>query len=199
MRDGRTASFAGDDSLYEVLQVSPRAEPDVIRAAYRVLVRLYHPDVCQDPDAEERTCRLNSAHHILGDPERRAIYDASRSQSGRPAAGPAPVTDSVRSSRSAAMPRDAFHDRSRGVPLLVLGIVATMVVTVTTVLLMLLWTLYEAVDGPGQRGLATDDRVPVTVPESWRVPSGGQASPSNRSTPSGACDTPRLNGPRQPC
>src|SRR5450759_2382868 len=30
--------------LYEVLQVHPRAEPDVLRAAYRVLARKYHPD-----------------------------------------------------------------------------------------------------------------------------------------------------------
>jgi len=28
---------------YEVLQVSPRAEADVIRAAYRTLARKYHP------------------------------------------------------------------------------------------------------------------------------------------------------------
>ena len=29
---------------YEVLQVHPRAEEDVVRAAYRTLARKYHPD-----------------------------------------------------------------------------------------------------------------------------------------------------------
>ena len=35
--------------FYEVLQVSPRAEPEVVRAAYRILARKYHPDLGGDP------------------------------------------------------------------------------------------------------------------------------------------------------
>ena len=59
---------------YEVLQVHPRAEPDVIRAAYRILARKYHPDLGGDP---RRMIALNDAWDVLGDPAQRAAYDAS--------------------------------------------------------------------------------------------------------------------------
>ncbi len=61
--------------LYEVLQVHPAAEPEVIRAAYRTLARKYHPDHGGDPT---RMIALNDAWDVLGDPARRAAYDASR-------------------------------------------------------------------------------------------------------------------------
>jgi curved DNA-binding protein CbpA len=61
--------------FYEVLQVSPRAELEVIRAAYRTLARKYHPDHGGDAG---RMIALNDAWDVLGDPVRRAAYDASR-------------------------------------------------------------------------------------------------------------------------
>jgi curved DNA-binding protein CbpA len=64
---------------YEVLQVHPRAESEVIRAAYRTLARKYHPDLGGDPS---RMIALNDAWDVLGDPARRAAYDASRARSG---------------------------------------------------------------------------------------------------------------------
>lgn len=70
--------------LYEVLQVHPRAEPDVIRAAYRILARRYHPDHGGDA---RRMIELNDAWDVLGDPARRAAYDSTRVM---PAAGPSP-------------------------------------------------------------------------------------------------------------
>ena len=45
--------------LYEVLQVHRRAEPDVIRAAYRALARKYHPDF--GGDAVPGWSRINEA------------------------------------------------------------------------------------------------------------------------------------------
>jgi len=60
--------------LYEVLQVSPRAEPEVIRAAYRTLARKYHPDFGGDA---RQMVKLNEAWDVLGDPLRRAGYDAA--------------------------------------------------------------------------------------------------------------------------
>ena len=63
--------------LYEVLQVHPRAEPDVIRAAYRILARKYHPDHGGDA---RRMMELNDAWDVLGDSGRRAAYDATRVQ-----------------------------------------------------------------------------------------------------------------------
>jgi curved DNA-binding protein CbpA len=66
--------------LYEVLQVHPRAEAEVIRAAYRTLARKYHPDHGGDP---EHMIALNDAWDVLGDPQRRAAYDATRSTAAR--------------------------------------------------------------------------------------------------------------------
>ena len=65
--------------FYEVLQVHPRAEAEVIRAAYRTLARKYHPDHGGDAG---RMIALNDAWDVLGDPARRAEYDASRLATG---------------------------------------------------------------------------------------------------------------------
>jgi curved DNA-binding protein CbpA len=61
--------------FYEVLQVHPSAEPEVIRAAYRILARKYHPDHGGDA---RRMMALNDAWDVLGDPVRRVAYDATR-------------------------------------------------------------------------------------------------------------------------
>src|SRR5918994_1469787 len=60
---------------YEVLQVHPRAEPEVIRAAFRALARKHHPDFGGDP---RRMAALNEAWTVLGNRERRAEYDGGR-------------------------------------------------------------------------------------------------------------------------
>ena len=63
-------------SLYEILEVSPRARPAVIRAAYRSLVQEYHPDRnCGDPEAAARMAVINNAYGVLADPLQRAQYD----------------------------------------------------------------------------------------------------------------------------
>ena len=71
---------------YEVLQVDPRAEPEVLRAAYRVLARKYHPDHGGDA---RRMIEINDAWDVLGDPARRAAYDASRAKQAAAAAAAA--------------------------------------------------------------------------------------------------------------
>lgn len=63
------------NNLYEILQVQPNATAEVIEAAYKRLLRIYHPDVSKSPDAHEMTARLNAAYEVLGDPNRRAAYD----------------------------------------------------------------------------------------------------------------------------
>lgn len=58
---------------YEVLQVHRRAEPEVIRAAFRALARKYHPDFGGDA---HRMVAITEAYATLGNAERRATFDA---------------------------------------------------------------------------------------------------------------------------
>jgi DnaJ-domain-containing protein 1 len=60
---------------YELLQVSPGAEPDVIDAAYKQLARKYHPDVNPEPWAAETMVQINTAYSVLRDPVLRSDYD----------------------------------------------------------------------------------------------------------------------------
>jgi DnaJ domain len=61
-----------------VLQVDPSAEQEVIEAAYRRLVRKYHPDVNASPEAEAKMKELIEAYSIVRDPARRAEFDRRR-------------------------------------------------------------------------------------------------------------------------
>jgi hypothetical protein len=61
-----------------VLQVDPSAEREVIEAAYRRLVRKYHPDVNSAPEAGARMKELIEAYAIVRDPVRRAEFDRRR-------------------------------------------------------------------------------------------------------------------------
>jgi hypothetical protein len=63
---------------YSVLGVSPAAEDVVIGAAYRALIRHYHPDTNPDPKAQQRAREITEAYNVLRDPASRARYDAAR-------------------------------------------------------------------------------------------------------------------------
>lgn len=67
-----------DEDLYEVLQVSRKAEQEVIDAAYRRLARKYHPDANPGGVDDARMKRINAAYEVLRDPESRAEYDRKR-------------------------------------------------------------------------------------------------------------------------
>jgi curved DNA-binding protein len=60
---------------YKVLEVARDAKPEQITKAYRRLARKYHPDVCKDPGAEDQFKRINEAHQVLSDAEKRRRYD----------------------------------------------------------------------------------------------------------------------------
>ncbi len=62
---------------YAILQVHPRAEKEIIEAAYRRLAAKYHPDRNSSPEATQRMSEINAAYEVLGDPQRRRSYDAS--------------------------------------------------------------------------------------------------------------------------
>ncbi len=77
---------ADDKDYYAILQVDPRAEPEVVEAAYRRLSRKYHPDVSGDPGAAPRMRELNEAYQVLSDPARRRAYDRRRPMGPGPTA-----------------------------------------------------------------------------------------------------------------
>lgn len=60
---------------YEILGISRNASEDDLKSAFRKLARQYHPDVSQDPDAEEKFKEINEAYAVLSDGEKRAAYD----------------------------------------------------------------------------------------------------------------------------
>ena len=61
-------------SLYQILNVSSDAEPVVIEAAYRALMKKYHPDQGATGERSE-AAEINGAFAVLRDAERRAQYD----------------------------------------------------------------------------------------------------------------------------
>lgn len=64
------------DTLYETLEVSPRACPQVIRAAYRCLAQCNHPDKHAGSEAAiARLAQINLAYTVLSDPAKRQRYD----------------------------------------------------------------------------------------------------------------------------
>lgn len=64
-------------SHYEVLGVSPKAEVEEIRRAYRDLARKLHPDMSSSATASVQMAEVNNAWSVLSDGNRRRQYDAT--------------------------------------------------------------------------------------------------------------------------
>jgi curved DNA-binding protein CbpA len=60
---------------YRVLGVDQAAPHEVIREAYRMLARRFHPDVAPGRDAQARMVQINAAWELIGDEQRRAEWD----------------------------------------------------------------------------------------------------------------------------
>lgn len=66
---------------YKVLELEKGASEDDIKKSFRRLARKYHPDANpNDPNAEERFKQISEAYDVLGDPQKKAKYDAVGSQ-----------------------------------------------------------------------------------------------------------------------
>ncbi len=65
---------------YAALGISPQADQDVIAAAYRALLKKYHPDTgtLRGTASKEKLAAVLDAFEVLGNAESRAAYDAER-------------------------------------------------------------------------------------------------------------------------
>ncbi len=61
--------------LYNILGVSRGASEDEVKKAYKRQARKYHPDLNKDAGAEDKFKEVNSAFEVLGNPEKRKMYD----------------------------------------------------------------------------------------------------------------------------
>ncbi|GAC1575071.1 MAG: hypothetical protein NVS3B5_05860 [Sphingomicrobium sp.] len=70
-------------NYYEILGVSTRSEAEVIDAAYRAMMKKYHPDKFAGDVAQagHRTRLINEAYATLRDPKKRAAYDRAKTDS----------------------------------------------------------------------------------------------------------------------
>ncbi|MBJ6123658.1 J domain-containing protein [Sphingomonas mollis] len=62
---------------YSVLGVRSTASRDTIHAAWKALLRQYHPDANHGVDVSARAKEINEAYAVLGKKEARAAYDRS--------------------------------------------------------------------------------------------------------------------------
>jgi curved DNA-binding protein len=63
------------EDYYSVLGVDRDASQDEIQKAYKKKAKKYHPDVNDDPEAEDMFKKVNEAYQVLKDPEKRRRYD----------------------------------------------------------------------------------------------------------------------------
>jgi hypothetical protein len=61
---------------YELLQISPNSDPDIIHRVFRLLAQRYHPDNTETGN-DEMFRQIADAYKVLSDPEKRAAYDVN--------------------------------------------------------------------------------------------------------------------------
>jgi curved DNA-binding protein CbpA len=97
---------------YSVLEVWPKSSEEEIKKNYFRLAKLYHPDVAGDrPENKERFKLINEAYSVLGDPQKRRLYDESiRSKGGATKEGQELLKEDGRSASMAfRQARDAMR------------------------------------------------------------------------------------------
>jgi curved DNA-binding protein CbpA len=91
------------ETHYQRLGVAPTAAAADIKAAYRELARLNHPDLTNGSGSDDMAA-VNEAWRVLGDPERRRAYDATLEAERRARERPRPVRPTPRFVRTVDEP-----------------------------------------------------------------------------------------------
>lgn len=79
--------------FYEVLGVDRDADQRTIKRAFLKKARTVHPDVSDDPEAEEKFKELNEAYSVLSDEQKRANYDRFGTADGMGGSGYVDIND----------------------------------------------------------------------------------------------------------
>ena len=91
--------MGGQPNYYQILGVSRTATQEEIRRAYLRGVQRLHPDKNVNPGETELFLEVQQVYEVLGDPQRRAKYDATLPAEPEP--HPSPVQVSIEYSRAA--------------------------------------------------------------------------------------------------
>jgi curved DNA-binding protein CbpA len=74
MGESQTTGGTEAQDYYELMQISPNAEPETIHRVYRLFAQRVHPDNLETGD-ETKFRQLQEAYAVLSDPEQRVQYD----------------------------------------------------------------------------------------------------------------------------
>ncbi len=71
--------------LYDLLGIPASADPEEVKAAYRLAARRFHPDANANPGSTEAFRQVADAYAVLSDPGQRSAYDTTQAQKQLPA------------------------------------------------------------------------------------------------------------------
>ena len=93
MDTGKDSTVSDKRDYYEVLGVDRDADARTIKRAFLKKARTVHPDVSDDPEAEEKFKELNEAYSVLSDEQKRANYDRFGTADGPGGSGYVDIND----------------------------------------------------------------------------------------------------------
>ena len=88
-------------NYYKVLGVTQSSEPEVIAAAYKAMMRKYHPDTNKSVSAEKKAKEINEAYEVLKSAMSRREHDAELKRAATRNAPPPPPPPPATSSTAA--------------------------------------------------------------------------------------------------
>lgn len=161
------AANEGDEiTYYEELGVAPDASQQEIRDAFRLIVRILHPDHQTDPQlreiAEKQMRKLNRVYAVLSDPQKRREYDETLEGAPTPALALSPS------------PRPDFRRHAAKIPWAAATLLSASV---------LIWLALDFSPGNQNRPAELNGApVATAAPAPEAPPNGIPASASNRDT-----------------